>query len=88
MSHRPTGRRLCGSCGSPVYSSNAADPGRYRLRLGLLDPKLVLERGYAWLTDTEGHAVTRAASTRTGQALTATLADGEVDLTVAPRRLI
>jgi exodeoxyribonuclease VII large subunit len=61
---------------------------RASLRLGLLDPKLVLERGYAWLTDTEGHAVTRAASTRTGQALTATLADGEVDLTVAPRRLI
>jgi exodeoxyribonuclease VII large subunit len=61
---------------------------RASLRLGLLDPKLVLERGYAWLTDTEGHAVTRAAATRTGQALTATLADGEVDLTVAPRRLI
>jgi exodeoxyribonuclease VII large subunit len=61
---------------------------RASLGLGLLDPKLVLERGYAWLTDTEGHAVTRAARTRTGQALTATLADGEVDLTVAPRRLI
>lgn len=61
---------------------------RASLRLGLLDPKLVLERGYAWLTDAEGRAVTRAAATRTGQSLTATLADGEVDLTVAPRRLI
>lgn len=30
-------RHFCGVCGSPVYSSNAADPERYRLRLGVLD---------------------------------------------------
>ena len=27
-------------------------------RLGLLDPHLVLERGYAWLTDDTGRALT------------------------------
>ena len=62
--------------------------GRQRMRLELLDPRLVLQRGYALLTDLEGAAITSASQTRTGQALRATLADGGVDLTVAPRRLI
>ena len=61
---------------------------RHRMRLELLDPRLVLQRGYALLTDLDGAAITSAGQTRTGQALRATLADGEVDLTVAPRRLI
>ncbi len=61
---------------------------RARLRLGLLDPQLVLQRGYAWLADLEGKPVTAVAQTRTGQALRATLADGEVDLTVSAPRLI
>jgi exodeoxyribonuclease VII large subunit len=61
---------------------------RQRMRLDLLDPRLVLQRGYALLTDLDGTAITSAAQTRAGQALRATLADGEVDLTVAPRRLI
>ena len=61
---------------------------RAQLRLQLLDPKLVLARGYAWLADMEGAPVTRAKATRTGQALRATLADGEVDLTVSAPRLI
>lgn len=61
---------------------------RARLRLELLDPRLVLQRGYAWLADLEGSAITRAGQTHIGQALRATLADGEVDLTVAPQRLI
>lgn len=30
-------RHFCGVCASPVYSSNPADPGRVRLRLGILD---------------------------------------------------
>lgn len=61
---------------------------RARLRLELLDPRLVLQRGYAWLADLDGSAVTRVRQTHVGQALRATLADGEVDLTVAPQRLI
>ncbi|MDP1740461.1 exodeoxyribonuclease VII large subunit [Polaromonas sp.] len=61
---------------------------RAQLRLAPLDPHLVLQRGYAWLADLQGRAVTRASSTEPGQALRATLADGEVDLTVSAPRLI
>lgn len=59
-----------------------------RLRLALLNPELVLKRGYAWLTDAEGKAITSARQTRVGQAVRAALADGEVDLTVSLPRLI
>ena len=59
-----------------------------RLRLELLDPRLVLQRGYALLQDLDGRAVTRVSATHPGQALKASLADGEVDLTVLPPRLI
>ena len=37
-----------------------------------LDPRLVLERGYAFLTDEQGLAITRTAQVRPGQALQAT----------------
>jgi len=55
---------------------------RAELQLGLLDPSLVLQRGYAWLTNTQGETITGVGQTRVGQALRATLADGELDLTV------
>jgi len=61
---------------------------QHRLRLELMDPQLVLQRGYALLTDEQGHTVMKVGQTRLGQALRATLSDGEVDLTVSPRRLI
>ena len=51
-------------------------------RLGLLDPHLVLERGYAWLTDEAGHALTHAHDFKPAQNVTATLADGQVQLKV------
>jgi exodeoxyribonuclease VII large subunit len=57
---------------------------RAALRLELLDPKLVLQRGFAWLSDTDGHAVTSVVQISQGQTLQATLADGVVDLRVAP----
>ncbi len=56
--------------------------------LELLNPRHVLQRGYAWLSDMEGATITSATQPVTGQALRATLADGEVDLTVSARRLI
>ncbi len=59
---------------------------RAQLRLELLDPRLVLRRGYAWLSDDEGHAITSAAQAQPGKAVRATLADGEVDLTVSQPR--
>ncbi|MDZ4102999.1 MAG: exodeoxyribonuclease VII large subunit [Hydrogenophaga sp.] len=55
---------------------------RCELSLGLLDPRLVLERGYAFLTDAEGLALTRVVQARPGQTLTATLADGTLDVRV------
>lgn len=51
-------------------------------RLHLLDPQLVLARGYAWLADEQGQPVTAAAQARPGQHLAATLADGRLEVRV------
>ena len=61
---------------------------RMELRLQLLDPRLVLQRGYALLTDTEGHPVTEARRAPPGTALQAQLADGSLDLVVTQPRLL
>jgi len=58
------------------------------VRLQLLNPALVLKRGYAWLATMDGQAVISTTQTHQGQALRATLMDGEVDLTVSSPRLI
>lgn len=55
---------------------------RAELRLGLLDPSLVLQRGYAWLTMENGQTLTHCAQAVPGQRVQATLADGTVDMTV------
>jgi exodeoxyribonuclease VII large subunit len=55
-------------------------------RLELLDPKLVLQRGYALLRSGDGKPLTSARQTHPGQDVTATLVDGEVDLTVRAAR--
>ncbi len=34
-------RYFCGNCGSPIFSSNAEDPSRIRIRLGVVDSKIV-----------------------------------------------
>jgi exodeoxyribonuclease VII large subunit len=52
------------------------------LRLGLLDPSLVLQRGYAWLTLENGQTLTHVAQAVPGQRVRATLTDGAVDMTV------
>ena len=59
---------------------------RAQLRLGLLDPKLVLQRGFAWLTDDQGAALSSVKQAKVGQPVRATLADGVVDLTVSSKR--
>lgn len=56
---------------------------RAALRLGLLDPTLVLQRGYAMLSTLEGETISSVRQTKAGQSVRATLADGEVDLTVS-----
>jgi exodeoxyribonuclease VII large subunit len=55
---------------------------RSALRLSSVDPRQVLERGYAWLSDEQGQALTHAAQFQPGQAVRATLADGDVPLKV------
>ena len=71
----------------PQALQRALDAQRQRLQrgqtaLGLLDPQLVLQRGYAFLTDEHGAALTRATQAQPGQALRATLADGSLDVRV------
>lgn len=46
-------------------------------RLQALDPRRVLSRGYAWVTDAQGQAVTSARALSPGQAIRTVLADGE-----------
>lgn len=55
---------------------------RAALRLGLLDPSLVLKRGYAWLTVGDGHPVSSVEQLEAGVKVQATLVDGVVALTV------
>ncbi|HSV58035.1 MAG TPA: exodeoxyribonuclease VII large subunit [Variovorax sp.] len=51
-------------------------------RLQLLDPSLVLQRGYAWLSDGDGHALTSVDQLLPGATVSARLADGSADLSV------
>jgi exodeoxyribonuclease VII large subunit len=51
-------------------------------RLQLLDPALALQRGYAWLADPSGRAITSATQLAPGDAVRARMADGTVDMTV------
>lgn len=55
---------------------------RAALRLGLLDPSLVLQRGYAWLSTSQGDTLSSVTQVVPGQAVRATLSDGAVDLRV------
>lgn len=71
----------------PLSAHRALEAQAHRIdrcanALGLLDPRLVLARGYAFLTDDQGQAITRTAQARPGQGLRATLADGDLDLIV------
>jgi exodeoxyribonuclease VII large subunit len=54
--------------------------------LALLDPLLVLQRGYALLRTADGAPLTSVLQAAPGQAATAILADGEVDLHVLQTR--
>jgi exodeoxyribonuclease VII large subunit len=77
--------------GLPVQVHRGVESMRQRLdraalRLGLLDPTLVLQRGYAWIADEHGHTISRIEQTFAGQLLQATLSDGKVDLAVLPRQ--
>lgn len=51
-------------------------------RLAALDPRRVLARGYAWLSDARGVALTTTAQLEPGQRIAAVLADGRISADV------
>ena len=53
-----------------------------QLRLDLLDPALVLERGYAWLSDELGRPVVDGQTLSAGQHIQATLSSAQLQLSV------
>ncbi len=62
-----------------------AKRGRFEqtcVRITALDPSLVLRRGYAWLADASGQPLARVSHVQSGQAVTAVLGDGAVDMLV------
>ncbi len=64
------------------WSSKCQGLQRLEWRLHNLDPRLVLKRGYAWLTDQQNKPVTSVQRLLPMQALTAHLADGTVGMVV------
>jgi exodeoxyribonuclease VII large subunit len=52
------------------------------IRLGAVDPSRVLARGYALLRDADGHALSSVGQLQPGQAVRATLQDGDAGLEV------
>ena len=66
---------------TPKRMSHRLDKSQWLLRS--LDPALVLQRGYAWLQNEQGQALSSVTEFSPGQSVTARLADGEVGLTVA-----
>jgi len=65
-----------------TMAERATDLAHAATRLQLLDPSLVLQRGYAWLTDDSGHALTSVDSLQPGAEVTARVADGEARMRV------
>jgi exodeoxyribonuclease VII large subunit len=55
---------------------------RAALRLDLLDPRLVLARGYAWVSTSDGKTVTRARDVNTADAIHVQLAEGQLQALV------
>ena len=62
--------------------------GQLGARLELLNPRQVLSRGYALLTDMQGKVVSTVAQATPGQPLHAELSDGAVDVVVTQRLLV
>lgn len=56
--------------------------GQADIHLQLLDPALVLQRGYAWLSDERGHPLTSITQLAPGAIVGARMADGQAELSV------
>jgi exodeoxyribonuclease VII large subunit len=73
-------------------TQNALLSQRHRLQtrqvqLEAMNPRHVIDRGYSWITDAQGQALTRVRQFSKGQQVKAILADGEVQMTVDDPRL-
>lgn len=55
---------------------------RAALRLGLLDPRLVLARGYAWVSTAGGKTVTRGRDVNAAETIHVQLAEGQIQAVV------
>jgi exodeoxyribonuclease VII large subunit len=64
----------------PAMQSRRLDKAQWLLQT--LDPALVLQRGYAWLHNAEGKALSSVKEMHMGQPVTAQLVDGVVQLRV------
>ncbi len=64
------------------FEQHAARLDRAGLRLASVDPRHVLQRGYALLTQPDGTLLAHASQAQPGQSVQALLADGRLDLTV------
>jgi exodeoxyribonuclease VII large subunit len=69
-----------------VVQSQAASQRQAQQQLGWrlhnLDPRLVLQRGYAWLTDEQHQPITSVHQLSPDQSLTVSLSDGEAGVRV------
>jgi exodeoxyribonuclease VII large subunit len=65
-----------------ALSQQARDLQHLSGKLDALDPRRVLQRGFAWLAQANGNAVTSVNQVAASQDLQATLSDGTVDLRV------
>jgi exodeoxyribonuclease VII large subunit len=77
----PLQARLCAAAARRL-SGERERLSHLGVRLDAADPRRVLTRGYAWLADADGHAVTSARGLRAGQRLSACWADGSAEVDV------
>ncbi len=77
----PLQSRLCVAAARRVAAERER-LGHLAVRLDAADPRRVLMRGYAWLADGDGHAVTSVRALQPGQRLSARWADGSAEVDV------
>ena len=72
----------CERAAADVLRRQATRLDSLHARLQALDPQHVLARGYAWLDDGQGGAITSVQSLQAGGEVRAVLADGSADLQI------
>jgi len=86
MALQPAGPRLQRAA-QDMPKSHEMRLSRAALLLRSLDPALVLQRGFAWLENAQGHAIASVQELQLGEQIQARLADGSADVQVISTRL-